>query len=377
MKTANKAFKDWKSDLNIDYVQKGRSPFEKYGMITPDDWAAFVEKKSIEAAKLLSKQRSELAKKNVHPHTMGSSRYAGKIPIWQKEIEDAINVGKEIPFANLDERSKNWMLGRRSTSSSYAELSFNKPETEAVVQKIAQIQAQVSEGSFVPDREHDILTKALGNLEHPGRTRGFGSKVPWKKGFPQDAHRYKSRRNAEQRRWEEYKAAFEEMYEENKRKEREKQENLAVPSSAGSVDQEEPFGKFPVDSITRPTCCKLFVPVNKGAFKLEVASGMVYPEHVLHGKPVPHVYVRVTADMVHANAMDCKLDFPTTDTEIDTLRQAKNEFILWARRDITLEGYVPAQIQRTLEPPAEQHDPLYPKSQVALPPPSPVTEPAC
>src|SRR5438105_11291261 len=111
---------------------------------------------------------------------MGSSGYVKKIPIWQKEIEDAINAGKEIPFANLDERTKNWMLGRRSTSSSCAELSFNKPETQEVVQKIAQIQAQVSEGSFVPDREHDILTKALGNPELPGRTRGF----------PHDAHRY-------------------------------------------------------------------------------------------------------------------------------------------------------------------------------------------
>src|SRR6266498_2612097 len=201
------------------------------------------------------------------------------------------------------------MLGRSSTSSSCAELSFNKPETEAVVQKIAEIQAQVSEGSFVPDREHDILTKALGNPEHPGRTRGFGSKVPWKKGFPQDAHRYKSHRNAKQRRWEEYKAAFKEMYEEKKRKEREEQENLAVPSSAGSVDQEEPFGKFPMDSITRPTRCKLFVPVAKGPFKIEVASRMVYPERVLHGKPVPHAYVRVTACMVHANTVDCKLDF--------------------------------------------------------------------
>src|SRR6266540_712706 len=45
MKIANKAFKDWKSDLNMDYMQKGRSLFKKYGMITPDDWVAFVEKK--------------------------------------------------------------------------------------------------------------------------------------------------------------------------------------------------------------------------------------------------------------------------------------------------------------------------------------------
>src|SRR5437868_9752317 len=114
----------------------------------------------------------------MHPHTMGSSRYARKIPIWRKEIEDAINASKEIPYANLDERTKNWMLSRRSTSSSCAELSFNKPKMTEVVKKFAEIQAQVTQGSFVPDRENDILTKALGNKEHPGRTRGTGSKVP-------------------------------------------------------------------------------------------------------------------------------------------------------------------------------------------------------
>src|SRR5204863_4649279 len=117
----------------------------------------------------------------------------------------------------------------------------------------AEIHAQVTQGSFMPDRENNVLMKALETKEHPGRTRGFGSKVPWKKGFSDDLYKYKSRRNAEQRRREEFKVAFEEMYEEKKRKEQEEQENLAVPSSAGAVDEEEPFGKFPVDSITGPT----------------------------------------------------------------------------------------------------------------------------
>src|SRR5438105_2358504 len=165
LKTANKSFKDWKSDLNLDYVHKGRSPFEKYGMITEEDWNAFVKKKSTDEAKLLSKQRSELAKKNIHLHIMGSSGYAASIPKWEKELEDAIIAGKQIPYANLDDRSKNWMLGRRSTSSSCAELSFNKPETIELVNKLAEIHAQVTQGSFVPDRENDVLTKALGTKE--------------------------------------------------------------------------------------------------------------------------------------------------------------------------------------------------------------------
>ena len=37
-------------------------------------------------------------------------------------------------------------------------------------------------GVFTPNRENDELTRALGNLEHPGRTRGKGV-VPWYEGF--------------------------------------------------------------------------------------------------------------------------------------------------------------------------------------------------
>ena len=68
---------------------------------------AFIKKKSTEEAKLLSKQTSELAKKNVHPHTIGSSGYAASIPKWEKELEDAIIAGKQISYVNLDDRSKN------------------------------------------------------------------------------------------------------------------------------------------------------------------------------------------------------------------------------------------------------------------------------
>ena len=37
---------------------------------------------------------------------------------------------------------------------------------------------------FVPDKENDELTMALGNPEHPGRTRGTPGSIPWKAGFP-------------------------------------------------------------------------------------------------------------------------------------------------------------------------------------------------
>src|SRR5438128_89012 len=111
MKTANKAFKDWKSDLNMDYVQKGQSPFKKYGMITPDDWATFVEKKTSEAVKLLTKQRSERAKKNVHPHTMGSYGYADETLPWKNMNElryNSLNLYRSNMMLNL--RNLNYPL---------------------------------------------------------------------------------------------------------------------------------------------------------------------------------------------------------------------------------------------------------------------------
>ena len=40
-----------------------------------------------ENALKLSKANSQLAKKNMHHHTMGSSGYKGKVPQWKKEIE--------------------------------------------------------------------------------------------------------------------------------------------------------------------------------------------------------------------------------------------------------------------------------------------------
>ena len=38
--------------------------------------------------------------------------------------------------------------------------------------------------TFIPDREKDEMTEALGNPYHPGRTRGTPASVAWVHGFP-------------------------------------------------------------------------------------------------------------------------------------------------------------------------------------------------
>ena len=45
-------------------------------------------------------------------------------------------------------------------------------------------------------RTKDLLTVALGNPEHPGRTRGVGVAVPWREGFPETEEEYERRKAA-------------------------------------------------------------------------------------------------------------------------------------------------------------------------------------
>jgi hypothetical protein len=48
-------------------------------------------------------------------------------------------------------------------------------------------------GLFKSDRENDVLSGALDNVEHTGRIHGVASQMPWKVGFPNDAWSYKKR----------------------------------------------------------------------------------------------------------------------------------------------------------------------------------------
>ena len=81
------------------------------------------------------------------------------------------------------------------------ELKIDEKKELSIPQK-ATVEAidEVREGKFIPDRENDELTKALGNSEKPGGTRGFGPTVPWKAGFPEDCESYRSRARAKKRK---------------------------------------------------------------------------------------------------------------------------------------------------------------------------------
>ena len=46
-------------------------------------------------------------------------------------------------------------------------LSFSNDAVQELAKRIQALQAQVANGAFVPNREDDVLSQALGMKEHP------------------------------------------------------------------------------------------------------------------------------------------------------------------------------------------------------------------
>ena len=98
----------------------------------------------------------------------------------------------EPATAKWPDRSKFWYYAHGGTLNPVdGSLVFGDQIREAASRLTDAVEAS-SQGTFRPDREKDELSLALKTPEHPGRTRGKGV-IPWKIGFKEDIHTYKSR----------------------------------------------------------------------------------------------------------------------------------------------------------------------------------------
>jgi len=98
MKMLGEAFRWWKSHLNTEYIQKGRTPFSEFGDITPAQWEEFVRQKTTEEALALSQKNRELAQSNIHKVHLGPGGYQRKVDQWRREREAAIAAGQPNPY---------------------------------------------------------------------------------------------------------------------------------------------------------------------------------------------------------------------------------------------------------------------------------------
>ena len=237
---------------------------------------------------------------------------------------------------------------------------------------------------FVPDREKDELTMALGNPEHPGRTRGTPGSIPWKVGFS-DAGRYKTHRRRKKLEQGELQALHERvMGLEEREADRSKRPAEASPeatppsqrrSSVASTELLQPEHAltapaiYPVDAITDAENCHLMAQWSNLKVKADVGS--VYPTKpgaTFHCRPIPEGYARVMVDEITEGFEDLQLDHPTGEGET-RLGSALKTPCLWRKELINLPNWTPPPPP---PPPASQGTPPPPPaSDQGTQPPSP------
>ena len=191
-------FKDFKKRLNLDYVEKGLTPdFKGATEKIKNHWDEFVRYKTSEAAKKRSKINKINAGMKKYHHRMGSAGYRGVIARMEKEEADLEAL--EIPAETKDwpRRSKLWFYGMGgSLDPLTGKCVFTKKILETPIAALKQAVADVRDGKFHPDREKDELSRALGNKEHKGRSRGVPGSPSWLVGFPESSDTYRSRERA-------------------------------------------------------------------------------------------------------------------------------------------------------------------------------------
>ena len=225
---------------------------------------------------------------------------------------------------------------------------------------------------------------ALGNPEHPGRTRGTPGSIPWKVGFP-DAGGYKSherRKKVQQTQMQALQARVDaiEEREANRSKRTAEASPEATPpsqrrSSVASTELLQPEhaltapASYPVDAITESQNCHLMTQWMN--LKVKAAIGSVYPTEpgaTFHCRPIPEGYARVMVDEITEGFEDLQLDHPTGEGET-RLGSALKTPCLWRKELINLPNWTPPPPP---PPPASQGTPPPPPaSDQGTQPPSP------
>jgi hypothetical protein len=117
---------------------------------------------------------------------------------------------------------------------------------------------------------------------------------------------------------------------------------IPTPSSVGSIAN----AKHPVDDIVDDTPCKLVIPYGRELDKFrEVGTAMALTGRVFPDPPPPeYAWVQV----VSVSDESCEIDIPTEDG-IELLGDARNQYILWHRRDILLNASLSPCLQPSQE----------------------------
>jgi hypothetical protein len=361
LSVAGKAMRNLRTNLNTEFVKKGKEPFQKYNFIKKDVWEEFVEKVTSKEAKEKGEKFSELAKRNTIPHHLGVTGYAGKRKQWEEEEKKAAEAGQKNPLEDVSERGRHYFYARRPKKLKEGMSKYNEPQTEEAEKALLAVAEAKRRGEFQPRRDHDELTEALGNPEHRGRVRGVSSMCSWKsvdKWQSDSGSSFHTRQGYKQRLIEQGReeamkelimGSIQEAFTSTDPKMVElraqmlTQAGLQLPRaqegqtvSAGTSQQQ----RYPADEIVEPTMASLEVPWGRAGKKKYVAEGEVQPPDpyaIYNGKPIPPDYAVVSLGWVCDEHEHDELDYPSEDGAT-TLKQALGFEVLWNKADMVFQA---------------------------------------
>jgi hypothetical protein len=245
-------------------------------------------------------------------------------------------------------------------------LVHKKKGVAAVQEKAVQLTKKKRLGVFKSDREKDILSGALSNVEHTGRIRGVDSQMPWKVGFPNDGWSYKKHDRYKRKLEDAIKEKMNSMFEIKFRSymqsltQKRPLELQQITQNSSPQPHLSNIGStaviptwYPIDDITSDTPCRLHIPIGRVGNKTkDVAIGVAMSGRVFHNNPIPAEYAKVLIrEITNMACIDYPLDHVTPEG-IKELGEAINQFILWNRREIVLDG--PTTPQNQLMSPLSQ-----------------------
>ena len=172
LKKMEELFRRWKNELKTSFVDKEKTAefIGRYEKIR-DHWPAFVaHKTSDKSSKTSAIDKINVAKKE-HHHRTGSGGYLKARPLWAKAENDLVDKGVEPETLNWQDRCRTWFFGVGGTLGPVSgKCVWTDEQLRIPVTRLQEYIDAAQQGTFVPDRENDELTMALGNPEHPRRT---------------------------------------------------------------------------------------------------------------------------------------------------------------------------------------------------------------
>ena len=91
-----------------------------------------------------------------------------------QKMDRLAEEGIQVETVDWEPRSVLYCMARNVRHVEDRSFSSTNPPMSELIQRISQVTEEMRQGTHISNREKDVLTRALGTKEHPGRTRGTG-----------------------------------------------------------------------------------------------------------------------------------------------------------------------------------------------------------